>query len=329
MPNYYTDGSLPEDTNNSVAGSGYSPNDGTVAIQLGTVTRDGKSQPSAPVIIQAQAPQAVSGTLQSPGNTTGNGSALSVLGDGSVILTVIQTGFSGTVTFQGSEDGTNYGNIYATQLGTNTIGTAITSTTVTSTTLWEISCSGLQSILCPITRSAGTCTITGHGVPGAYSARVVNVANGNAASGAANAGNPLKIGGAFNTTQPTVTTGQVVDAQATARGSLIIATGVDALTATTNADAAIAPGAAPSKALIIGGVYNSTTPAPTNGQTLALQTDAFGNIKATYYGGTKATYTYAISATAPYATPQDWIVIRGSSTKIVKIVRIEISEIGR
>jgi|SRR6266850_2102129 len=41
--------------------------------------------------------------------------------------------------------------------------------------------------------------------------------------------------------------------------------------------------------------------------------------------GLKATYTYAISATAPYATPTDWIVIRGSATKTIKIIRIEIS----
>jgi hypothetical protein len=41
--------------------------------------------------------------------------------------------------------------------------------------------------------------------------------------------------------------------------------------------------------------------------------------------GQKATYTYAISATAPYATPTDWIVVRGSSTKTVKILRIEMS----
>lgn len=41
--------------------------------------------------------------------------------------------------------------------------------------------------------------------------------------------------------------------------------------------------------------------------------------------GLKATYTYAISATAPYATPQDYIVITGSATKTIKIVRIELS----
>lgn len=42
-------------------------------------------------------------------------------------------------------------------------------------------------------------------------------------------------------------------------------------------------------------------------------------------GGSKATYTYTISATAPYATPTDWVVLRGSATKLVKVVRIEFS----
>ena len=52
-------------------------------------------------------------------------------------------------------------------------------------------------------------------------------AQGPVASGVANAGNPLKIGGPFNTTQPTVTNGQVVDGQFTARGALIVAPGVE------------------------------------------------------------------------------------------------------
>jgi hypothetical protein len=52
-------------------------------------------------------------------------------------------------------------------------------------------------------------------------------------------------------------------------------------------------------------------------------TNKIGTIENT--GSTLATYTYAIAATAPYATPTDWIVIRGSATKTVKIQRIEIS----
>lgn len=61
-------------------------------------------------------------------------------------------------------------------------------------------------------------------------------------------------------------------------------------------------------------------------------TDANSNISAParveVTANSKATYTYAISATAPYATPTDWIVIRGSATKLVKVVRFEFSGIA-
>src|SRR6266436_3099507 len=50
---------------------------------------------------------------------------------------------------------------------------------------------------------------------------------GDSASGAVKAGNPVQVGGVFNTAQPTVTTGQTVEAQATARGALIVSPGVD------------------------------------------------------------------------------------------------------
>lgn len=71
----------------------------------------------------------------------------------------------------------------------------------------------------------GTNTVTG-GVNGSQGV------GGLAASGASNAGNPVKVGGPFNTTQPTVTNGQAVDAQMTARGAQIVATGVDPFTVT-------------------------------------------------------------------------------------------------
>lgn len=50
---------------------------------------------------------------------------------------------------------------------------------------------------------------------------------GAAASGAAKSGNPVQTGIVFNTTQPTVTNAQVVEAQGTARGAQIVAPGVD------------------------------------------------------------------------------------------------------
>jgi hypothetical protein len=67
---------------------------------------------------------------------------------------------------------------------------------------------------------AGTTTVTG-GVAGS-----VGVA-GLAASGATKSGNPVQTGLVFNTTMPIVTTGQVVEAQATSRGAQIVATGPD------------------------------------------------------------------------------------------------------
>jgi hypothetical protein len=58
---------------------------------------------------------------------------------------------------------------------------------------------------------------------------------GTVASGASDSGNPVKVGGIFNTTQPTVTTGQRVDAQMTARGAAIVSTGVDVFHVTVDA----------------------------------------------------------------------------------------------
>jgi hypothetical protein len=63
-----------------------------------------------------------------------------------------------------------------------------------------------------------------------------------------------------------------------------------------------------------------------------ILTDASSNdsgpVLAEMAGSSKATYTYAISATAPYATPTDWVTIRGSATKLVKIVQVVFSGVA-
>jgi hypothetical protein len=53
----------------------------------------------------------------------------------------------------------------------------------------------------------------------------------------------------------------------------------------TNVETTIAPGTAPSDAFVIGGVYNSSAPSPTNGQTLALQQDSSGNLNVNIKAG--------------------------------------------
>lgn len=226
---------------------------------------------------------------------------------------------------------------------------------------------------------SGTVSITANSAVNVAQVGGTNVVTGGAsgllavggpvASGAANADNPIKIGAVFNTTQPTVTNGQVVDAQATARGAQIVATGVDTFNVTVNAalptgsntigavtqasgpwtsnvtqfggsnvvtgtgasgagiprvtisndsslaanqsvnvnqmagsavstaaagvqkvgivgnagatlDSTVGAGTAPANALVTGAVYNSSAPAPTAGQAMALQADQAGNLRA-------------------------------------------------
>lgn len=81
----------------------------------------------------------------------------------------------------------------------------------------------LQVSLANTASNATAITVTANAGSGAFTIQ------GAVASGSANGNNPVKTGGVFNTTQPTVTNGQVVDLQATARGAQIVATGVDAL----------------------------------------------------------------------------------------------------
>src|SRR5258707_10042312 len=71
------------------------------------------------------------------------------------------------------------------------------------------------------------------------------------------------------------------------------------------------------------GVPGNQTPVVLQGG--KSSTDAFSNptspVRAESAGSIKATYTYLITATAPYATPTDWVVLRGSATKKVTVVR--------
>jgi hypothetical protein len=57
------------------------------------------------------------------------------------------------------------------------------------------------------------------------------VVHGLVGTGGANSGNPVKIGGVYNSTQPTATAGEIIDAQMTSRGAYLVATGVDAFNA--------------------------------------------------------------------------------------------------
>ncbi len=71
-----------------------------------------------------------------------------------------------------------------------------------------------QGAALPLDASGNLITSSGSGASASQ-------VQGNVASGATDAGNPVKVGAVFNTTRPTVTDGQRVDLQATNRGLLI------------------------------------------------------------------------------------------------------------
>lgn len=76
------------------------------------------------------------------------------------------------------------------------------------------------------------------------------------------------------------------------------ATQSGAWTVATNADAPVGAGTAPAKALAVAGVYNTSTPAPTDGQTVGLQLDAGGSLKVAITGGAGSGGTSAADGSA-------------------------------
>lgn len=121
------------------------------------------------------------------------------------------------------------------------------------------------------------------------------VVTGAAASGGSNTGQPVKIGAAFNTTQPTVTNAQAVDIQATARGAQIVATGVDRFDANLNPTAAVQTGwsVSPQNAL--------TTTATVSGAAGKYGGGSFMNLNATpaYIQFFDTTGAVTLGTTAP------------------------------
>jgi hypothetical protein len=122
---------------------------------------------------------------------------------------------------------------------------------------------------------------------------------GNVASGTSDSGNPIKMGGVFNTTQPTVTTGQRVDEQMTARGAQIVAPGVDNFATQSTLQAGSA---------IVGKV---TTDQTTHGTTDLVAADV------TKYGGSATSLgqkTMASSLPVTVASDQGAVPVSGTVT---------------
>lgn len=90
-------------------------------------------------------------------------------------------------------------------------------------------------------------------------------------------------------------------------------------------DSTAAAGAAPTNALLTSGIFNTTIPAPTAGQALAMQADSTGAI-AVSQEGRKTTYRMSVRGFTPVASATAPIFsIQGSATKTVRITRVRVS----
>ena len=125
--------------------------------------------------VSQSASSSVSGTLQNAQSGSANGSTLNVLGMSACTFVVNMSGFTGTVNFEASSDGTNYSSLTVVQLGTSTLTTSTTGSTTTAITTYEGSVGALQLIRARTSgASAGTVTVTAVATPVPFSPRTVN-----------------------------------------------------------------------------------------------------------------------------------------------------------
>jgi hypothetical protein len=164
--------------------------------------------------------------------------------------------------------------------------------------------SGTQTVTGTVTLSSQTVTIGATSVTQPVSGTVTNVPSGTQAV----SGTVTNVPSGTQAVSGTVT--NVPSGTQTVTG-----------TVSTNAETNIAPGTAPSKAFVSGMVYNTAAPAPTNGQTLALQSDSAGNLKVAGSLTTTPSGTQAVSGTVT-TVPSGTQTVTGTVTLSSQTVTI-------
>jgi hypothetical protein len=176
---------------------------------------------------------------------------------------------------------------------------------------------------------------------------------GDSASGAAKAGNPVQIGGVFNTSAPTVSSGQTVELQATSHGALMVATnGIDAFSvnaiqsgtwtvslaggASVNADIFGATGNAldfttptgstPVSCLGVGATYVSAVPGPlATGSAAMLQCNTVGSLYVDTEGRKNSFRAVSVAQTIIASATAPTFSMTGSALRTIRIRKIRAS----
>lgn len=202
--------------------------------------------------------------------------------------------------------------VQASQSGTWNIGTVTALTGITNALP-----AGSNVIGHVITDTGSTTAVTGTvAVTQSTSPWVIG---GNVASGATDSGNPVKVGGVNNTTQPTLTDGQRGDLQTDTRANLktVLYANNTTTTASFNADNAdaVAVSATANKLVVLNrnSVYNGTTWDRLPGDTTGVSIKDGGNSITVDNGGTFA-------AQATLQTQTDTVMVGGVNIKEINAV---------
>jgi hypothetical protein len=244
-----------------------------------------------------------SAVLQNAQAGSANGGILDIRGYATVVLLVVPDAtYDGVVDFTVSPDGTTFGAIQGTKISDGTQATSVTCVGATPT-IWSFQVAGQASFQTPTVDVGGTDLVT-------------------VTAFASNDANMMPIAATISSTVLGAGSNIIGKAKIVDTGG----TNVLAVDSNNNLAASMRVGTTPVPAGHGVAATALRVELPTDGTGvvgLNTGTNTIGNVVSV--SGTRATYTYAISATAPYATPTDWIVIRGSATKTVKILRIELS----
>lgn len=115
----------------------------TATVTLFAIGREGEGEASETFV------------MQSAVGATGNGNSLDVVGQAAAVIALTGT-FVGTVTFEGTIDGTNWFSVMAVKLGDGSIAT-----TATATGMYRIACAGITSIRARVSAwTSGSITAT-------------------------------------------------------------------------------------------------------------------------------------------------------------------------
>jgi len=277
-----------------LAGHGTTVNSNIIAaLPTGTNTI-GNVGITGTTLVSQKAATSTSATLQAAAIATGNGTTISTDGMSAVVFTVSGT-YVGTITFEGTEDGTNYTSISATQLGTTII-----SSTTTSVGVFEASVAGLLNVRARLTWTSGTSvTVTAHAVPVNFATRTINA---NVVSQVALPTGANAIGSITNTTfAATQTTAANLNATIVGTGTLAtqvtslpaLATGTNGIGTVGTTSAVINVGQ--KVTAITATQVSATSTIPTNGIVIqALSTNA----ASIFVGGSTVTTTTGFELTA-------------------------------